>query len=340
MKMFKSDNTSGVHPRILQAIIDVNQEHAHPYGEDPTTKKAEELISEALGRKADVFFVTTGTAANVIGLSGLLKPYEGIVSADTAHINVDECGAMEKHTGNKIIQIPNKNGKISPKEIYPLLEVVGDEHIVQPKVISISQVTEMGTLYSVEEIKALADFAHENNMFLHIDGARLANALESLGVTLKEMITDTGVDLLSFGGTKNGMMMGEAIVSFNKEYSKAFSFHRKQGMQLVSKMRFISAQFIEYLKDDLWIENAKNANDMGRYFAEELDKQQGVKLLAPVESNIVFAYMDKDMIDYLLESFYFYLKDPKTGMVRLVTSFDTTKKEVDDFIDAIKKFNE
>lgn len=340
MKMFKSDNTSGVHPRILQAIIDVNQGHAHPYGEDATTKKAKESIWEALGSKTDIFFVTTGTAANVIGLSVLLKPYEGIVSADTAHINVDECGAMEKHAGNKIIQVRNNNGKISPKDILPLLEVVGDEHIVQPKIISISQVTEMGTLYSVEEIKVLADFAHNNNMFLHVDGARIANALEALGVTLKEMITDTGVDLLSFGGTKNGMMMGEAIVSFNKEYSKAFAFHRKQGMQLVSKMRFISAQFIEYLKEDLWIENAKNANDMGKHLAKELDKQQGVRLFAPVESNIVFAYMEKSMIDHLLKSFQFYVKDSKTGMIRLVTSFDTTKKDVDDFINAIKKYNE
>ncbi len=339
MKMFKSDNTSGVHPIILDAIIKANEGYAHAYGEDEITEKAEKMIGELLGCDADVFFVTTGTAANVIGLSGLLRSYEGIVAADTAHINVDECGAMEKYAGNKIIQVRNSEGKISLDDIIPLLEVVGDEHSVQPKVISISQTTEMGTLYTVEEIKALADFAHKNDMLLHVDGARIANSVEALGTTLKEMITDTGVDLLSFGGTKNGMMMGEAIVSLNKEFSKCYLFHRKQGMQLVSKMRYISAQFIAYLQNDLWIENARNSNQMGKYLAQRISEQEGVSLYAPVDTNMVFAYMDKGLIEYLLKDFKFYVTDPSAGQVRFVTSFDITREDVDEFVEHIIKYN-
>jgi threonine aldolase len=339
MKMFKSDNTSGVHPKIMEAIIDANEGYAHAYGEDETTKKAEGKIRELLGCEADVFFVTTGTAANVIGLMGLLRNYEGIVAAETAHINVDECGAMEKFAGNKIIQVPNREGKISIDDIEPLLEVIGDEHSVQPRVISISQTTEMGTLYTVEEIRALVDFAHENNMLLHVDGARIANAVEALGTTLKEMITDTGVDLLSFGGTKNGMMMGEAIVSLKSEFGRGYLFHRKQGMQLVSKMRYISAQFIAYLEDDLWIENARNANQMGKYLAERISGQEGVGLYSPVSTNMVFAFMDKGLIEHLLKNFKFYVTDPSQGQVRFVTSYDITKEDVDEFVEYIIRYN-
>ena len=339
MKMFKSDNTSGVHPKIMEAIINENQGYAHAYGEDDTTKRAEEKIGELLGCDADVFFVTTGTAANVIGLMGLLRTYEGIVAAETAHINVDECGAMEKFAGNKIIQVPNREGKIYIEDIEPLLEVFGDEHSVQPKVISISQTTEMGTLYTVDEIRRLAEFAHSNNMLLHVDGARIANAVEALGTTLKEMITDTGVDLLSFGGTKNGMMMGEAIVSLNREFGRGYLFHRKQGMQLVSKMRYISAQFIAYLQDDLWIHNARNANQMGKYLAERISDQDGVELYAPVSTNMVFAFMDKGLIDYLSKKFKFYVTDPSQGQVRFVTSYDITKEDVDLFVDNIIEYN-
>ncbi len=339
MKMFKSDNTSGVHPKIMDAIIKANQGYAHAYGEDDISRRAEEKIQELLGCKAGVFFVTTGTAANVIGLSGLIRPYEGIVAADSAHINVDECGAMEKFAGNKIIYIPNKEGKISPDDIEPLLEVVGDEHSVQPKVVSISQSTEMGTLYSVGEIKALADFAHNNHMMLHVDGARIANAVAAIGTTFEEMITDTGVDLFSFGGTKNGMMMGEAIVSMRDEFTRSFLFHRKQGMQLVSKMRYMSAQYIAYLEDDLWLQNARNANQMGQYLADSISAQNGVELFAPVSTNMVFAYMDKGLIEHLLNHFKFYVTDPAEGLVRFVTSFDTTKEDVDEFVDYIINYN-
>lgn len=339
MKMFKSDNTSGIHPKIYEAIGKANFEHDLSYGADKTTALAIEKISEAFGKEVDVYFVTSGTAANVIGLSSLLRPFEAVVCADTAHINVDECGSFERFTGSKILYVPNVDGKINKEQVKGFLHSLGDEHQSQPKVISISQTTEVGTLYSIEEIKELANFAHENNMYLHVDGARIANAVVALNSSFKEMITDTGVDLLSFGGTKNGMMIGEAIVSFNKESSKYLKFHRKQGMQLLSKMRFVSAQFIPYLEEEIWRENATKANDMGMYFAKKLSNFNKIKLKSDVKTNMIFAYMDKDLTSYLLERFGFYIIDEETSLVRLVTSFDTTKEDVDEFIDAIKEFN-
>ena len=336
MKMFMSDNNSGVHPSILEAVVKANVGHDYAYGNDTTTKEAVERISQLFCKDIDVYFVTTGTAANVIGLSGLLRPFEAVVCCDTAHINVDECGALEKFSGSKILYVPNRNGKIYKEDVKEFFHSLGDEHQSQPKIISISQTTEVGTLYSIEEIKDLAEFAHENNMFLHMDGARIANAIVALNTTFKEMISDTGVDLLSFGGTKNGMMIGEAIISFNKQLSSNFKFFRKQGMQLLSKMRFISAQFIAYLENDLWKENAINANNMGKYFSEELSKFPGITLKNKVETNMIFAHMEKDLIKRLQEKFDFYVLDEKTNLVRLVTSFDTTKGDIDEFIEVIR----
>lgn len=337
MKMFMSDNNSGVHPKVMEAMLNVNSGHDYSYGNDNTTKEAINKIKEQLGADVDVYFVTTGTAANVIGLSGLLMPYEAVVCANTAHINVDECGALEKFSGAKILQIPTENGKICGEGVKSFLHSLGDEHQSQPRIISISQTTETGTLYSIEEIKELTEFAHENNMLLHIDGARIANAVVALDTTFKEMITDTGVDLLSFGGTKNGMMIGEAIVSLNKDLSKAFKFYRKQGMQLLSKMRFVSAQFVAYLSGDLWRENALNANNMGKYFASSLSGISGITLKSEPETNMIFAYMEKDLIKSLQKKFDFYVIDEETNLVRLVTSFDTNKEDIDKFIKFAKE---
>ncbi len=337
MKMFMSDNNSGVHPKIMEAILSANNGHDYSYGNDNTTKEAIEKIKELLGTDGDIYFVTTGTAANVIGLSGLLKPYEAVVCGSTAHINVDECGALEKFSGSKILQISTENGKVTKEGVKNFLHSLGDEHQSQPRVISISQTTETGTLYSIEEIKDLAQFAHENNMLLHVDGARIANAVVALNTTFKEMITDTGVDLLSFGGTKNGMMIGEAIVSLNKDLSKAFKFYRKQGMQLLSKMRFVSAQFIAYLSNDLWRENALNANNMGIYFANSLSDISGITLKSKPDTNMIFAYMEEDLIKSLQEKFDFYVIDEETNLIRLVTSFDTNKEDIDKFIRFIKE---
>ncbi|MFA5576085.1 MAG: aminotransferase class I/II-fold pyridoxal phosphate-dependent enzyme [Tissierellaceae bacterium] len=333
--MFMSDNNSGVHPKIMEAVMEANNGHDFAYGNDNTSKKAIEEISKLLGKDVDVYFVTTGTAANVIGMGGLLGTYEAVVCADTAHINVDECGALERFTGSKILTIANKNGKIAVEGVRKYLHSLGDEHQSQPKIISISQTTETGSLYSLDEIRRLADFAHHNNMYLHIDGARIANAVVALKTSFKEMITDTGVDLLSFGGTKNGMMIGEAIVSLNKDISQSLKFHRKQGMQLLSKMRFISAQFIAYLDGELWRKNAANANEMGRYFAHRLSEFEEITLKDGLETNMIFANMDRDLIRLLQEKFDFYLLDEDTGLVRLVTSFDTKKEDIDEFIDYI-----
>ena len=336
MKMFMSDNNSGVHPKIMEAIARANSDHDHSYGSDHITIKAKAMISELLGKDLDVYFVSTGTAANIIGLSSLLKPYEAVICADTAHINVDECGALQRFSGSRIFSVKNRNGKIVKEDVEEFLASKGDEHQSQARIISISQTTETGTLYSIEEIKELADFAHDNDMLLHVDGARIANAVVAMGSSFKEMISDTGVDLLSFGGTKNGMMMGEAIVSLNKDLSKSLKFHRKQGMQLISKMRFVGAQFVEYLTDDLWRENALNANNMGRYLISELSKLTEITIEEGMHTNIIFLHMEKDLLIYLQERFDFYVLDEESGLVRLAASFDTSKEDIDKFVDAIK----
>lgn len=336
MKMFKSDNNSGVDIRVIQAMLKENTGHDNPYGNDRATAKAVKALKELFQAEIDVYFVTTGTAANIIGLAGLLKPYEAVVCTDIGHIYREEGGALERFSGSNILIVPNKNGKLVKENVEELLWVKGDEHRPQPKVISISQTSEAGTIYTVEEIKELADFAHANDMYLHVDGARISNAVVALDTSFKEMITDTGVDLLSFGGTKNGMMVGEAIISFNKNLSREFKFHRKQAMQLLSKMRFISAQFLGYLEDDVWKENASHANKMGQYLREGLEGIKEVKLMEDMKTNMVFAEVDKKILEELQDEFGFYLVDKKTNKIRLVTSFDTEKEDIDKFIEAIK----
>ncbi len=335
--MLLSDNNSGVHPSILESICQCNIGNEHPYGDDPYTQMAIEKIKDAFGKDVDVYFVATGTAANVIGLSGLMMPFQGVICADTAHINVDECGAFERFSGSKILYVPNRNGKLHIEDAKKFLHSLGDEHHAQPRVISITQVTEMGTIYSIEEIKALADFAHENGMLLHVDGARISNAAVALGVGFKEMITDTGVDLLSFGGTKNGMMLGEAIVCLNPQLSRNFKFVRKQGMQLFSKMRFISAQFVPYLENDLWKVNAAHANDMANYLKDQFSMIPEVKLAYEVDANMIFAYIPKEWNIPLLERCSFYVIDEATNLIRLVTSYNTEKSDLEAFIDCMKK---
>lgn len=334
MKTFKSDNTSGVHPSIMDALIKANYEHAIPYGEDPLTFKAEKKIKSLFSKKCSVFLVMNGTGANVIGLGALIKQFQGVICADTAHINVDECGAFEGFTGSKLIQIENRSGKLYPDMIKDELIEIGNEHRSQPKVISISQVTELGTIYSIEELKDLANFAHDNGLYLHVDGARISNAIVSSGFSIDEMICKTGVDMFSFGGTKNGMMFGEAIVSFNKEASNQLKYIRKQGMQLLSKMRYISAQYIAFLEDDLWLENGKKSNDMMHRLYKGLSKISSIKIDNPPSANIMFSYMPQKLIDKLLNVYPFYQMsdDGDGGEIRLVTSFDTTEKEIDEFI--------
>ena len=338
MKTFKSDNTASVHPKIIAKMVEVNTEHADPYGYDPVCLRGEEVIQALFGVKCHVSFVLNGTGANVIGLSTLLKPFEGVICVDSAHIHVDECGAFERYTGAKLLTVPHVNGKLTIEAIETHMGVVGNEHHNQPRVISISQLTEWGTAYTVDEIKALATYAHTHKMFLHVDGARIANAVVSEGSSFKEMITETGVDVLSFGGAKNGMMYGEAIVSFDHGSSLELKYSRKQGMQLMSKMRYIAAQYIALVEGDLWRWNAANANECMTTLYEGICDIEKIEVMDEPDGNILFATLPLTWIEALLKTQHFYpmTMEGERGMIRLVTSFDTTMEEVQSFIDAAK----
>jgi threonine aldolase len=335
-RSFASDNNAGVHPEVIEAIRNANDGHVIAYGSDPVTARAMELFQKYFGDVA-VFFVFGGTGANVLGLKAITNPHHAIFCADTAHVNVDECGAPEKFTGCKLITIPSPDGKLRVEHIKPLLHGIGVEHHVQPHVITISQASEMGTVYTRDELKALADFAHDNSLLLHVDGARLANAAVALDKTFKEITTDVGVDVLSFGGTKNGMMYGEAVVFFDKARASDFKYIRKQGMHLPSKMRFISAQFEALLAGDLWRRGAAHANRMAQLLGAELSKVPKIKLTQPVESNGVFATIPREYIAALQEKYFFYVWDESISEVRLMASFDTSENDIRDFIEFVKE---
>ena len=334
---FASDNTVGVHTEILNAIISVNNGSTVAYGEDEYTKKADKKFQEHFGKNAEAYFVFNGTAANVIGLRGLTESFHSIICADIAHINSSECNAVERFTGCKLLTVPSKDGKITVNQVKEQMHVLGEQHHAQPKVISITQPTELGIVYTPKEIKALADFAHKHKMFLHMDGARLANAAVKLGVGLRETSVNVGVDVLSFGGTKNGIMYGEAVIFFNKKLSKNFKYVRKQGMQLASKMRYISAQFIALLSNDLWRKNAQYANKMAKYLEKRLKEIPKIKLTQKVETNGVFTTVPPKCIPLINKKYFIYTWNEKISEVRLMTSFDTKKEEIDDFIDYLKK---
>lgn len=336
-KSFASDNYSGIHPDILQAIADANVGDDPAYAGDEYTTRAEELFKKHFGPDIDVYFVLTGTAANVLGLQVLLKLHQAIVCAETAHINADECGAPEKFLGCKLITVPTKDGKLNPDLISPFLSFLGDQHKVQPKVISITQPTELGTVYSIEEIKQIVRFAHEHHMFVHMDGARLANAAASLKLPLKDFTTNLGVDLITFGGTKNGMMIGEAVIFLNKNNSHDFKYIRKQGMQLYSKMRFIAAQFIELLSNDTWLKNAQHANKMAQMLSREVSQISGISLVYPTQANAVFVKLDPKFIPLLQKEYSFYVWDEVQYVVRWMTAFNTSEEDVRDFVQFIKK---
>jgi threonine aldolase len=336
-RSFASDNNAGVHPRILEAIVAANEGHVIAYGDDPFTQAATAKFKEHFGDETDVYFVFGGTGANVLGLKALTEPYHAILCAETAHINVDECGAPEKFTGSKLLAANTADGKLTPDHLKPFLHGIGFEHHVQPRVVSISQATEMGTVYTQNELQSLARFAHERDMFLHMDGARISNAAASLGVTLRALTRDTGVDVLSFGGAKNGMMYGEAVVFFDKSLSHDFKYLRKQGTHLPSKMRFISAQFEALLTGDLWRKNAEHANRMAQILARELTQVPQVRLTQKVESNGVFAIVPPGYIPTLQQSYFFYVWNEEISEVRLMTSFDTTEVDIEAFVKLLKQ---
>jgi threonine aldolase len=336
-RSFASDNNAGVHPLILQAIERANQGHVIAYGDDAYTGAAVRKFREQLGQDIDVYFVFGGTGANVLGLKAVTQPHHAIICAASAHINVDECGAPEKFTGCKLLSVPAKDGKITADQVKPFLHGVGFEHHVQPRVISISQSTEMGTVYTQKEIRTLADFAHRHDMLLHVDGARIANAAVSLNASLREITTDAGVDILSFGGAKNGMMYGEAVVFFDRKLAGDFKYIRKQGTHLASKMRFISAQFEALLTDDLWRENAAHANRMAQILAKELEKIPPIQITQKVEANGVFAIVPKSFIPKLRKQYFFYDWNEEISEVRFMTSFDTTEDDIRDFVALVRK---
>jgi threonine aldolase len=339
MRSFASDNNSGVHPSILKAIAEANTGHAVGYGDDPWTRDAQAAFRREFGEDARVFFVFLGTAANVLSLNTLARSFNSVICARTAHINVDECGAPERHVGCKLVAMPTPDGKLRPADLLPALHDVGNEHHNQPRVVSITQCTELGTLYTPDEIRALADAAHANNMYLHMDGARIANAASALGLTLRQVSRDCGVDVLSFGGTKNGMMYGEAVVFFRPELCREFRFLRKQGMQLASKMRYISAQFSAMLSDSLWHANASNANAMARLLASLCRDIPGVAITRAVETNAVFASIPAKAVTCLQEQYFFYVWNPEPAdapEVRWMCSFDTTEEDVRAFAQALR----
>ncbi|HET6557531.1 MAG TPA: low specificity L-threonine aldolase [Prolixibacteraceae bacterium] len=333
---FASDNNSGIHPEILKAIHTANEGHAVGYGGDPITGKAVQLFKQEFGEETEVFFVFNGTGANVLGLSTLTQSFHSVICADTAHIQTDECGAPEKFTGCKLLPVETIKGKISPVGIRRYLHGFDFEHHSQPKVISISQVTELGTLYTVEEIKAICDLAHEYGMYVHMDGARIANAAVALDLPFRAFTVDAGVDVLSFGGTKNGMMMGEAVVFFNPELIKNTKYIRKQSMQLFSKMRFVSAQFLAYFENELWRKNATHSNRMARLLEQEVKKIPAVQLTQEVKANGVFAIVPSQIIPQLQEKYFFYVWDEHRSEVRWMTSFDTEEEDVINFTALLK----
>lgn len=329
---FASDNNSGIHPDVLEAVKNANAGHCIGYGDDIFTQKAISKIKKHFGDEIDVYFTFNGTGSNVLALKMLTESYNSIICAETAHINVDECGAPEKFTGCKLLSVPTKNGKLTIEKVKYHMHDFGFEHHSQPKVISIAQVTEMGTVYTTEEIKKLTDYAHENDMYLHMDGARLCNAAVSLGKSLNEITTDVGVDFLSLGLTKNGAMNAEAIIFFNKELSTNFKYYRKQGMQLCSKMRFMSVQFDALFSNDLWKQNAEHANNMAKLLAERVSEFSQIKITQKVDANGVFAIVPAEIISTLQEEFFFYMWDEHNSEVRWMTSFDTLPDDIDNFV--------
>ena len=335
-KSFASDNYAGIHPVILQALVQANQGHSKAYGADRYTQTASELFKHLFGAETDVYFVTTGTAANVLSLQTVLKSYQAVICAESAHINVDECGAPERYIGCKLLTVPTQDGKLTVSALKHFLTDLGDQHKVQPAVISITQSTELGTVYTPAEIKALTDFAHTHNLLVHMDGARLCNAAAYLGVSLKALTGDVGIDIVCFGGTKNGMMLGEAVLFLNPELSRDFKYIRKQGMQLISKMRFISAQFIALLSNNLWLENAQHANAMAQLLAQQLQTIPEIKLSRPVEANAVFACIDPTLITRLQEKYCFYVWNEALSEVRWMTSWDITEEDITEFVNSIK----
>jgi len=336
-RSFASDNNAGIHPEILKAISQANEGHVVGYGADPYTEAMVAKFREHFGADTQVFVVFNGTGANCLSLQSLTKSYNAVICAASAHIYTDECGAPEKFTGCKLIPLQTTDGKLTVDLVRHAYHGIGDEHHVQPKVVSITQSTEMGTVYQPQEILALARFAHEHDMYLHLDGARIANAAAGLGQTLCQATRDLGVDILSFGGTKNGIMGGEAVLFFGSGQGDDFLFLRKQAMQLASKMRFISVQLGALLTNDLWLSNAQHSNRMAQLLEKEIREIPGVTIVYKVEANGVFAQIPHDAIARIQDRYFFYVWNEEESVVRWMCSFDTTEDDVRQFATFVRQ---
>ena len=344
---FGSDNHSGASPEVLKAIAEANVDHALAYGDDEYCARVGELFKQTFGEQASAYLVFNGTGANVLNIDAMCRSHNAVVCAETAHINVDECGAPQRIVGCRLLTVPTPNGKLTPELVKTQLHGFGFEHHSQPRAISISQPTELGTLYTIDELKALADLAHSYDMYLHVDGARLANAAVALGCTFRQMTTDCGVDCLSFGGTKNGLLMGESAVILNPKLDVELKYRRKQMAQLCSKMRFMAVQFEAYLNGErrtengeltpLWRRNAEHSNRMAQLLYRELQDVPQVKVMYPVQVNSVFAQLPREVWTALQQEYFFYDWDEAENVVRWMCSFDTTEEDIHNFVAALRK---
>lgn len=333
---FGSDNHSGFSPEVIDALLRANDRHALAYGDDEVTERLRVLIKDTFGPQASIYLVFNGTGANVLSIDAMCRTYEAVVCAETAHINVDECGAPQRVVGCRLLTVDTPDGKLTPALVKTRLHGFGFEHHSQPKAISISQPTELGTLYTLDEIRALADLAHSYNMYLHIDGARLANAAVALGCSFKEMTTDQGVDVLSFGGTKNGLIMGESCVILNPALDNDMLYRRKQMTQLGSKMRFMAAQMECYIESGIWRRNAEHSNRMAHLLYNELRDVPTVRVMYPVQVNSVFVQLPREVWISLQEDYFFYDWNEDANVVRWMCSFDTTEDDIRNFVQALK----
>jgi len=333
---FASDNNAGVHPDVLAALARANVGHVSGYGHDPYTERVQATFRAQFGPHASAYLVFNGSGANVLCMRAACRRFEAAICAPTAHVNVDECGAPEAIAGVKLLIAEASNGKLAPEAVERLIVRVGDEHAVQPRLVTISQATELGTVYSLDELRALVELAHSRRMVVHVDGARLANAAASLGVSLRALTTDVGIDLVSFGGTKNGLLGAEAVVVLNSELGSGLDFLRKQTLQLASKMRYLAVQFEALLGEGLWLRLASHANAMAAKLAEAVRDLSGLEITQPVQANAVFAVLPAQATAALQERFRFYVWDEHTGEVRWMCSWDTTEEDVEAFVAAVR----
>lgn len=334
---FASDNNAGVSEQVINALRQANESYAISYGSDIWTEKAYQAFHQEFGDSIDIYFVNNGTAANVLALSAYVQSYHAVICSRLAHMAVDECGAPEAQLGVKLMTLPTLDGKITALQVEEAIHGLGVEHHAQIRGVSVTQPTELGQLYTLEEIKEISRVCRRHGLFLHMDGARISNAAVALNLSLRQVTRDCGVDVLSLGGTKNGLMGAEAVVFFDPAVSKDFKFRRKQSMQLQSKMRFLSAQFLAFFENEHWKVNARVANQMAKYLEDQVRELPRLKIVHPASANALFVQLPKSVISALQNEFFFYVWDEKESIVRWMTSFRTTQSEVDRFVERIRE---